>query len=250
MRILFPSNWISISDKMATLQQLQNELLTLGSPEKAAFLSRFFKTGKGQYGEGDVFIGITMPEIRGLAKKYNHLPIKDWELLLHSPFHEYRMTALIGLMKRFQQSKKDEATQQTIFNLYLNNLHYINNWDLVDVTCRDIVGAFLLNRDRSILYDLAQSSHLWSQRVSIVSTWYLIVRYQYTDTIRISELLLSHKHDLIHKAVGWMLREMGKRDELTLIEFLDTHVKQMPRTALRYAIERFPESTRKYYLSL
>ena len=235
---------------MTGLQQLQNDLQALGSPEKAAFLSRFFKTGIGQYGAGDLFLGVTMPEIRMLVKKYKYLPIDDWKQLIYSPFHEFRMAALIGLMQRFQQSKKEENTQKTIFELYLTHLNYINNWDLVDVTCRDIVGAFLLNKDRSILYELAQSSHLWSQRVAIVSTWYFIARHQFADTIRISELLLTHKHDLIHKAVGWMLREIGKRDELTLVEFLDTHVKQMPRTALRYAIERFPESTRKYYLSL
>jgi 3-methyladenine DNA glycosylase AlkD len=235
---------------MVSLQELQNELQALGSPEKAAFLSRFCKAGKGQYGEGDRFIGITMPEIRAIVAKYSLLSIIDWQQLLHSPFHEFRMAALIGLMKRFQKSKKDEAIQQAIFEIYLNNLDYINNWDLVDVTCRDIVGAYLLHKDRSILYELAGRSHLWAQRMAIVSTWYFISRNQFLDTIRISEMLLSHKHDLIHKAVGWMLREIGKRDELVLEEFLDIHVKQMPRTALRYAIERFPESKRKYYLSL
>jgi 3-methyladenine DNA glycosylase AlkD len=139
--------------------------------------------------------------------------------------------------------------RNTLINYY-RNTHYINNWDLVDVTCRDIVGAYLLHKDRSILYELAQRPHLWAQRVAIVSTWYFISRNQFSDTIRLSELLLSHKHDLIHKAVGWMLREIGKRDNLVLEEFLDTYVKLMPRTTLRYAIERFPESKRKYYLTL
>jgi 3-methyladenine DNA glycosylase AlkD len=235
---------------MVNLSALQNELQALGSPEKAAFLSRFFKTGVGQYGEGDRFLGVTMPEIRAVVAKYSSLSIYDWVQLLHSPFHEFRMAALIGLMKRFQKSKKDEALQKAIFEIYLNNLDFINNWDLVDVTCRDIVGAYLLHKERSILYELAQRPHLWAQRVSIVSTWYFISRNQFSDTIRISELLLSHKHDLIHKAVGWMLREIGKRDELVLEEFLDTYVKLMPRTTLRYAIERFPESKRKYYLTL
>jgi 3-methyladenine DNA glycosylase AlkD len=235
---------------MVNLSALQNELQALGSPEKAAFLSRFFKTGVGQYGEGDRFLGVTMPEIRAVVAKYSSLSIYDWVQLLHSPFHEFRMAALIGLMKRFQKSKKDEALQKAIFEIYLNNLYFINNWDLVDVTCRDIVGAYLLHKERSILYELAQRPHLWAQRVSIVSTWYFISRNQFSDTIRISELLLSHKHDLIHKAVGWMLREIGKRDELVLEEFLDTYVKLMPRTTLRYAIERFPESKRKYYLTL
>ncbi|WP_428654054.1 DNA alkylation repair protein [Runella sp.] len=232
------------------LQHIKNDLQQLGSPEKAAFLSRFFKTGKGQYGEGDEFLGITMPEIREVVKKYSMLSIEEWTELLQSPYHEFRMAALIGLMKRFQKSKKDELTQQIIFETYLLNLNNINNWDLVDVTCRDIIGAYLLHKERSVLYELAQRPHLWAQRVAIVSTWYFISRNQFSDTLQISELLLSHKHDLIHKAVGWMLREVGKRDELVLEEFLDTHVKQMPRTALRYAIERFPESKRKYYLTL
>ncbi|AEI48200.1 DNA alkylation repair protein [Runella slithyformis] len=232
------------------LQQLITDLKQPGSPEKAAFLSHFFKTGKGQYGEGDVFLGITMPEIREIVKQYPALSLEEWAELLQSPYHECRMAALIGLTKRFQKAKKDELTQQRIFDIYLSNLHQINNWDLVDVSCCDIVGAFLLHKDRSILYRLAERPHLWSQRVSIVSTRYFISRNQFIDTLQLSELLLSHKHDLIHKAIGWMLREVGKRDELVLEEFLDTHLKKMPRTALRYAIERFPESKRKYYLTL
>lgn len=235
---------------MVSLEHLENDLRALGSPKKAAFLSHYFKTGKGQYGEGDQFWGVTMPEIRATVTKYSTLSIKEWEQLLHSPFHEFRMAALIGLMKRFQKSKKDEEIQQAIFEIYLNNFDNINNWDLVDVSCRDIVGAYLFDKDRSILYQLAQRPHLWTQRVAIISTSYFIARNQFSDTIRLSEMLLTHKHDLIHKAVGWMLREIGKRDELVLEEFLDTHIKQMPRTALRYAIERFPESKRKYYLTL
>ncbi|MBB3841249.1 3-methyladenine DNA glycosylase AlkD [Runella defluvii] len=235
---------------MTGIDSIQKELYSLGSPEKAAFLSRFFKTGKGQYGEGDLFLGITMPEIRSVVAKYAYLSILEWQALLSSPYHEIRMASLIGLMKHFQKSKKDPAAQKQIFDFYLSHLDYINNWDLVDVTCRDIVGAYLLKQDRNILYDLAQRPHLWAQRVAMVSTWYFIKHNQFSDTLRIAELLLTHSHDLIHKAVGWMLREVGKRDELVLEEFLDTHTKQMPRTALRYAIERFPESKRKYYLSL
>lgn len=235
---------------MAGIDSIQKELHSLGSPKKAAFLSRFFKTGKGQYGEGDLFLGITMPEIRAVVTQYAYLSVSEWEALLKSPYHEIRMASLIGLVKRFQKSKKDHATQKQIVDFYLSNLDYINNWDLVDVTCRDIVGAYLFQHDRSILDELAQRPHLWAQRVAIVSTWYFIKHNQFSDTLRIAELLLTHSHDLIHKAVGWMLREVGKRDELVLEEFLDTHTKQMPRTALRYAIERFPESKRKYYLSL
>jgi len=235
---------------MPLLVQLQNELQAFSSPDKAAVVSRFFKTGKGQYGEGDFFLGISMPEIRATVAKYKSLSISDWKELLHSPYHEFRMAALIGLIKLFQKAKKEEQTQQIIFDIYLTHLDYINNWDLVDVTCRDIVGAFLLQKDRSILYELAESTNLWVQRVAIVSTWYFIKHHQFLDTLQISEMLLTHKHNLIHKAVGWMLREVGKRDVLVLEEFLDTHIHQMPRTALRYAIEHFPESKRKYYLSL
>lgn len=232
------------------LEKIKTELISKGSPQTAAFLSHFFKTGKGQYGEGDVFLGVTMPQIRLLVKKYSDLPIEDWVQLLHSPYHEFRMAALLGLMFRLRKSKKDEATQKIIFDIYITNFEFINNWDLVDVTCRDIVGAYLFQRDRAVLYQLATHTNLWAQRTAIVSTWYFIKHGQFTDTLQISELLLSHSHDLIHKAVGWMLREAGKRDELVLEEFLDTHIHQMPRTALRYAIERFPESKRKYYLSL
>ena len=235
---------------MKGLDLLQKELHSLGSPEKAAFLSRFFKTGKGQYGEGDLFLGVTMPEIRTVVGQYSHLSPKEWQLLLHNPYHEIRMTSLIGLMKCFQKAKKFPEIQRQIFEFYLANLDYINNWDLVDVTCRNIVGAYLFKRDRDILYELAQHPHLWAQRVAIVSTWYFIKNNQFSDTLKIAELLLTHSHDLIHKAVGWMLREVGKRDDLVLEEFLDTYTLQMPRTTLRYAIERFPESKRKYYLSL
>ncbi|MCU0338902.1 MAG: DNA alkylation repair protein [Spirosomaceae bacterium] len=232
---------------MTALEQALNEK---GSPEKAAFLSYFFKTGKGQYGEGDVFIGVTMPEIRALVKQHAVMSFDQIIGLLHSPVHEHRMAALVWLVERFKKSKKQPDEQHYIYELYLFNLDYINNWDLVDVTCRDIIGGYLFDKDRSVLDELAARPHLWAQRVAMVSTWHFISKRQFSDTIRIAELLLGHKHDLIHKAVGWMLREVGKKDELVLIEFLDTYATQMPRTALRYAIERLPESQRKYYLGL
>lgn len=226
------------------------KLELLGSPQKAAFLSRFFKTDIGQYAENDVFIGITMPEIRTLVKQHPELSFEEVIQLLHSPIHELRMAALVWLVECFKKAKKQPQIQQFIYDTYLSNLNHINNWDLVDISCRDIVGAFLFNKDRSILFQLAQRPHLWSQRVAIVSTWYFIKHHQFSDTLHIAQLLLGHPHDLIHKAVGWMLREVGKRDSLVLEEFLDTHHAQMPRTALRYAIERMPESKRKYYMSL
>ncbi len=230
------------------LAQLKHEIDRKGSPEKAAFLSRFFKTAKGQYAEGDIFIGLTMPEVREIAKKYAFLlTIDEAETLLHSPIHEYRMVALVWLVWRFEHSKEDIKT--TIFELYLRNLEHINNWDLVDNSCHKIVGAYLLDKDRDILYDLANRNHLWSQRVAIVSTFYFIQKKQILDTFNIAELLLSHPHDLIHKAIGWMLREVGKRDEAVLEDFLQAHIRQLPRTALRYAIERFDEPKRKFYLS-
>ena len=230
------------------LEAIKQDLLQLGSPERAAFVLRFFKTGKGQYSEGDVFIGVSNPNARTIAKKYAFLSLADIEILLQNPTHEFRFTALVILVNRFSKSK-DQAHQDVV-DCYLRNLEYVNNWDLVDCSCYKILGAYLLQQDRSFLYELASSSHLWSQRIAIVSTFCFIKEKQFSDTLCLAEILLPHRHDLIHKAIGWMLREIGKRDELVLEEFLDEHIEQMPRTALRYGIERFPESKRKYYLRL
>ncbi len=240
------------------IEQVKTELLAKGSPEKAAFLCRFFKTGKGQYAEGDVFVGVTNPEVRAMAKKYGDLPLTEIETLLHDPIHEIRLLALVMLVNRFEKaSRKSQQVwtnspqiRKDIFELYLRNLDYINNWDLVDVSCHKIVGAYLLDKDRDTLYELAARPHLWSQRVAMVSTFCFIQNQQVTDTYQIAETLLNHPHDLIHKAVGWMLREAGKRDEGVLEDFLQSHIRQMPRTALRYAIEHFEETKRKHYLSL
>lgn len=231
------------------LEAIKAEIKALGSPEKAAVLHYFFKTGKGQYAEGDIFLGLTMPENRVIARKYaTLLTLDEVEKLLQDPIHEYRMVALVWLVDRFTKSKGQ--ARQAIFELYLRNLEYINNWDLVDISCPKIVGAYLFDKDRDILYDLAKRQHLWSQRVAIVSTYYFIKKNQILDTFHIAELLLSHPHDLIHKAVGWMLREVGKKDESVLEDFLQTHIKALPRTTLRYAIEKFEEPKRKYYLGL
>ena len=240
------------------IEQVKTELLAKGSPEKAAFLCRFFKIGKGQYAEGDVFVGVTNPEVRAMAKKYAHLPLTNIETLLHDPVHEIRLLALVMLVNRFEKASRksqqvwtdNQAIRSEIFEMYLRNLNHINNWDLVDVSCHKIVGAYLFDKDRDILYELAARPHLWAQRVAMVSTFYFIQNRQVADTYQIAETLLNHPHDLIHKAIGWMLREAGKRDEGVLEGFLQSHIRKIPRTTLRYAIEHFEETKRKHYLSL
>jgi len=229
-----------------SLQSLRNEIKQKANPEKAKLLQRFFKTGKGQYGEGDIFLGITVPESRRLAIKYTHLPLKDIELLLSSKIHEERLIALLLLVHNY---KKHPEKREEIYNFYLKNTKFINNWDLVDLSCHKIVGDYLLDKDRGILYKLSKSSNLWERRISIISTFAFIAKNQFDDSIKLAEILLHDKHDLIHKAVGWVLREIGKKDEKVLENFLKKHYKNMPRTMLRYAIERFPEEKRKAYLA-
>jgi 3-methyladenine DNA glycosylase AlkD len=226
---------------MLTQADLKSELDALASPTKAIVLSRFFKTGKGEYGEGDRFLGITVPEQRQLAKKFISLGFDEIEKLLQTDMHEYRLTALLILT--YQYPKADTFKREEIFKFYLKHTKWINNWDLVDVTCRQILGVHLLHQDRNILYELARSQNLWEQRISIVSTLEFIKHQQFAI------ILLNHSHDLIHKAVGWMLREVGKQDRQILVGFLDIYYQQMPRTMLRYAIEHFDEPNRKAYLS-
>ncbi len=223
------------------------DLRAAADPVKAAFFPRFFKAGPGEYAEGDIFIGVTVPKMRIIAKQYGDLPVADLIELLHSPIHEYRLTALLILVDQYKRG--DKETQQKIVNLYLNNTAYINNWDLVDASCYKIIGPWIeYIGDRKLLDQLAESRDLWRQRIAMVSTFHFIRKGDLKPTFRIAEMLLDHKHDLIHKAVGWMLREAGKRDEAALIRFLKKHYTQMPRTALRYAIERLDEARRKDYL--
>jgi 3-methyladenine DNA glycosylase AlkD len=224
------------------------ELLTVADPEKAKFLQGFFKTGKGQYAEGDVMLGIVVPLTRDIVKRSPALPFGEIQVLLDSEYHEARLAGFLFLMKQFKKAK--EAERKAIFDFYLKNARKANNWDLVDVTCRDVIGLYLSDRtDRSILYRLAGSDNLWEQRIAIVSTWTFIKNRQFDDTLAIAEKLLAHRHDLIHKAVGWMLREVGKKDRQTLVDFLEVHHKNMPRTALRYAVEHFsPEERRAYFM--
>ena len=229
------------------LENLKKDFEKIQNPEKAKILLRFFKTGVGEYGYGDIFLGITVPQQRLLVKKYFDLSINDTSELLHSKIHEHRLTALLILVKKFEK-EKDYNIKEEIYNLYLENSKYINNWDLVDLSAPKIVGSFLLNKNREILYKLAKSENLWEKRISIISTFTFIRNFEYSDTIEISKILLKDKHDLIHKAVGWMLREMGKRDINILKNFLNSNYKNMPRTMLRYSIEKLPEDLRAYYL--
>jgi 3-methyladenine DNA glycosylase AlkD len=229
-----------------SVKQIKSDLKKLASKEDARFLQRFFKTGKGQYGEGDIFLGIRVPVLRKLAKQYYAVSLDDAACLLRSKFHEERMLALILMVNQYR--KGDPCDKEAVYNLYLNHMKYINNWDLVDTSAEHIVGAYLLNQDRKPLYDLAISGDLWERRIAILSTFHFIRRNQFDDTLAISEILLNDKEDLIHKAVGWLLREVGKRDIKAEESFLIKHYRTMPRTMLRYAIEKFPEAKRKKYL--
>lgn len=230
------------------MEELEKELGKYADKEKAKLLQRFFKTGKGEYGEGDIFLGLTVPKIRDLARRFPNLDFDELQDLLNSKIHEKRMLALVILVNRYKKSK-DDKEKKRIFDFYLANTRNINNWDLVDVNCKDIVGRYLFDKDRKILYKLAKSRNLWEKRIAIVSTSYFIWKNQFEDTLRISEILLKDKHDLIHKAVGWMLREIGKRDLKVEENFLKKHYKKMPRTMLRYAIEKFDEGKRLKYLN-
>ena len=224
------------------------ELLSVANPEKAKFLQGFFKTGKGQYAEGDILLGIVVPHTRDIVKRSHPLPFSEIQILLDSKYHEARLAGLLFLVKQFKKAKKEEE-RKAIFDFYLQNARKANNWDLVDVTCRDVIGAYLLDKvDREILYRLAESDNLWEQRISIVSTWTFIKHRQFDDTLALSEKLLTHKHDLMHKAVGWMLREVGKKDHTALVNFLEIHHTKMPRTALRYAIEHFDTEERERFM--
>jgi 3-methyladenine DNA glycosylase AlkD len=230
-----------------TARELQERLRSLSSPEAAALAARYFKTGPGEYGEGDVFLGLRAAVMHRLAKEYRELAFDDLQLLLRSAVHEERMMALLILVLR--TSKGGAATRKQVYNLYLAHTRYINNWDLVDASAREIVGGYLADKSREPLVRLAKSRNLWERRISIVATHYFIRQNDFADTIRIAERLVGDKEDLLHKAVGWMLREVGKKDRATLEAFLKRHGKVMPRTMLRYAIERFPEEVRRTYLN-
>ncbi len=236
------------------LKKLIQELKKAGDPKKAKLFARFFKTRKGEYGEGDRFLGITVPKTREIAKKYKDLDLMNLQKLLESKIHEYRLCALMILRLQYESaSAKASADKGKLVGFYLKNTKYINNWDLVDLSAGYIVGDWIEAghpKGVLVLYKLARSKNLWERRIAIISTAEFIRNNQFEDTIKISEILLNDKHDLIHKAVGWMLREMGKRDQKLLEKFLQKHSKKMPRTMLRYAIEKFSKEKRDYYLKL
>ena len=224
-----------------------------GSEEKRRVLASFFKTGKGQYGEGDVMLGVTVPNTRQIAKKHADLSLQTVEELLHCNYHEVRLCALLILVEQYKvlNRKKDSAAQERreIVELYLRNAPYINNWDLVDLSAPQIVGQYLLDKtDRQLLYNLAADSLLWRRRIAVVSTYTLIRHGSYQDTLNLVRLLISDSQDLMHKAMGWMLREVGKQEEVVLTDFLDETAHILPRTTLRYAIERLAPERRKYYM--
>jgi 3-methyladenine DNA glycosylase AlkD len=229
-----------------TAREIQENLRGLGSPEAAGFAARYFKTGPGQYGEGDIFLGLRAAVMHRLAREHGALSLDDLLVLIQSAVHEDRMLALLILVRRVL--KADEPTRKSVYELYLANTRHVNNWDLVDASAREIVGGYLADKDREPLDRLAASPSLWERRISIVATHYYIRQHDFADTIRIAERLLADREDLIHKAVGWMLREVGKKHQPTLEGFLRRHGKVMPRTALRYAIERFPAELRRAYL--
>jgi 3-methyladenine DNA glycosylase AlkD len=234
-----------ISD-MATLAQIRRDLREHASEKKAAVLQRFFKTGPGEYGEGDRFIGVQVPAARRVAKRHAALPLRRVRSLLRSPVHEERLLALLILVQKF--GRADPAEQQEIYDFYLAHTGQINNWDLVDLSADKIVGAYLLPRKRAVLRRLARSEDLWERRIAIVATFCFIRQGQFEDTLEVAGFLLHDEHDLIHKAVGWMLREVGKRDLAIEEGFLARYYRTMPRTMLRYAIERFAEPRRQAYL--
>ena len=236
----------STSVMEGTAAAIRKELETLADPEAALFAQRFFKTGAGEYGEGDLFRGIRVPVLRKLSIFLDHTSLPEVIQILLSDYHEDRLLALLLLMRRFKQVKEQE--QEHIYNLYLAHTHRINNWDLVDISAPHIVGRFLQNRDRSPLYRLAVSESLWERRIAIISTVHFIRQGELADTIALSEILLQDKEELIHKATGWMLREVGKRDMAMLESFLLKHCLRMPRVMLRYVIERFPQERRQQYL--
>ncbi|MDR3243378.1 MAG: DNA alkylation repair protein [Elusimicrobiota bacterium] len=229
--------------------EILKELKQVGSPALAKHLMRFFKTGKGEYGEGDLFLGLTVPTQRAIIKKYvADLNLKDIKELLHNKAHEVRLSALMVLVEKYKQGGKKDKEQ--IAKLYFANTKYINNWDLVDLTAPAISGDFWFNNSKKLMFDFAKSGYLWKERIAVVSTYYFIKRGHFDEILKLAEHFLNHKHDLMHKAAGWMLREVGKMDIEVLRGFLDKHYSVMPRTMLRYSIEKMSETERKKYMNI
>lgn len=231
------------------LEDLKKDLNLYASPQKAEALKRFFKTGKGQYGEGDIFLGVQVPDSRKIVKKYSNISLNNTLNLLKSKIHEERLIALLIMVEKTRQA--NILDREILYKKYLENTQYINNWDLVDLSADKVVGSYLFEKpNKDILYSLAVSENLWERRIAVMATFYFIKRGFYQETLKLAEILLNDRHNLIHKAVGWMLREIGKRCSQEALErFLLVNYKQMPRTMLRYAIERLPEDLRLQYLN-
>ena len=229
-------------------EQIVESLKDHSIPEKAAFLPGFFKAFPGGYGEGDQFLGVTVPDQRAIAKQFfKEITLEELSQLIKNPFHEVRLTGLLALVYRYEKTKS-EANQTELVEFYLSHLDFVNNWDLVDSSCFQILGHFYRKKEKSLFYALADSGKLWHQRVAMISSFFWIKKREFQDALALAEKLKNHPHDLMHKAVGWMLREVGKRDFDTEYEFLTKHYQTMPRTALRYAIEKFPEELRQDFL--
>jgi hypothetical protein len=228
-------------------RQAHAALKALADPAEAVLLGRFFKTAKGEYGEGDRFLGVMVPGVRRLVREFWQLPLPDVEVLLRSAFNEERLLGLLLLVERYRRG--DRETQTAVFRCYWRNRRRVNNWNLVDASAPYIVGAHLLPRSRARLHRLARSTALWDRRIAVVATFAFIREDDFADSLSLAETLLRDKHDLMHKACGWMLREIGKRDQAVLERFLEEHRHKMPRTMLRYAIERFPAAKRRSYLA-
>lgn len=226
-------------------EEIIKEFKKVSSKEKAKVLQRFFKTGKGEYGEGDVFVGVVVPNIRLLVKKYySDMSWDDINFFLHSGIHEYRLFALLVLVKKYEQGGEEKV----IFDYYMGNKKWIDNWDLVDLTAPNIVGMYLLHKDRGVLRKMVVSKSIWDVRIAVLATFTFIRQNEFKEILEFSKILLTHEHDLIHKAVGWMLREVGKRDVDVLRKFLDEYYSKMPRVMLRYAIEKFDKEERLRYI--
>jgi 3-methyladenine DNA glycosylase AlkD len=229
------------------INTIKNDLRALAKPEKREVLQRFFKTGPGEYGEGDLFLGVMVPDIRAVAKQYyRSIGLRGLAVLARSPYHEERLLGLVILTYQFENG--DKHRKKEIYDWYLRHTRYINNWDLVDLSAHEIVGAYLEDKQRGILKKLARSARLWERRIAVVSTYHFIRNNEFADTLSLAAMLLEDREDLIHKAVGWMLREVGKRNERVLKKFLNKYYRAMPRTMLRYAIERFPRDIRASFL--
>jgi 3-methyladenine DNA glycosylase AlkD len=231
---------------LPSLAKIRRRLRELASPSDAAHLQRFFKTGAGEYGAGDRFLGVRVPGLRRLAREFHGLSLPETERLLRSKFHEERLLALLILVGAYRRA--DEAGRGKIYRLYLQNAAFVNNWDLVDSSAPYIVGPHLIGRSRKILHKMVRSKNLWERRIAVLATFHFIRAKDFADLLLLAEVLLGDAHDLIHKAVGWMLRETGNRDTVVLRGFLERHSHRMPRTMLRYAIEKLPERERKAWL--